>query len=747
MSKISRRSILRSAGTAGLLGSIPLEQAFAQFFQPASRQLYPPNTIVTACGICDSACGIRATVENGVIRFLQGLPEDPHNAGGLCAKGITAAQTKDDPDRLKYPMKRTNPRKGFDQDPGFVRISWNEALDTIAGKFQRILDEHGPSGLLAVSRGRPEILNRLYRSLAITRVDHNDVCYGVDIALLRHMTGPHSFAYDLENSNYIVLFGWDMMARAKLVLAHNLLTACEKGAKVVCFNPALTATARFAGEWHHIRPGSDLAVALAMIHVLLESNLFDREFVTQYTNFPEHEQAIREHFKQYTPDWAEKLSDVPAADIRRIAREFGENRPSVAPIHKKQPAANYANATQTTQAINILNILVGAVDRPGGRYWPRTFSIPALDSIVPPPRYPALPTRRVDGRERIPLAQEGNYGMFSTLAHGMLNDYPGQVKGVFWFGYHLLSFPDALRMGEALKTVDFTVVVDILPVDAMYFADILLPNTMYLEGNDIITRSYVAKDEMAAVARQALTPGPFETRSTPWIALELGKRLAPDFFRKADGGWINMSEVLDEQTKRAGLGENFAEFRQKGIVRQPVAFVPRTTFNTPSGKCQIFVPAFAAMGGEPLPSWTPKRDEPNGEFPYYLITYLPGPHKRNSTQNNRLLHEIMPSNSAQINPALAARLGIREGQLVRVRSRIGSIELPAHLTETIRPDCVMVAHGFGHQSPHLTLAGGMGASDNLLIPAQSVETILANRNFTGSGAIMDAVVTLEPVSG
>jgi Anaerobic dehydrogenases, typically selenocysteine-containing len=129
MAQVSRRFLIRTAGAAGILGSVSLEKAFGEFFQPAARALYPPNTLVTSCGICDSACGIRATVENGVIRFLQGLPEDPHNAGGLCAKGVAAARIKNDPDRLKYPMKRTNPQKGFDQDPGFVRISWNEALD------------------------------------------------------------------------------------------------------------------------------------------------------------------------------------------------------------------------------------------------------------------------------------------------------------------------------------------------------------------------------------------------------------------------------------------------------------------------------------------------------------------------------------------------------------------------------------------------------------------------------------------
>lgn len=742
MPAISRRDLLRTTGAASATGLLSAESAFAEFFQPASRAIFPQDSIVTACGICDSACGIRATVKDGVIQFLQGLPEDPQGGGTLCAKGASAAALKYDPDRLKYPMKRTNPAKGIGIDPGWTRISWDEALDTIAERFKAILEKHGRQALLAVSRGRPEILNRFYRSLGITRVDHNDMCYGVDIIVQKYTIGPHSFAYDLPNSKYILLFGWDMMARAKLTLARPLAEARAKGARIINFNPHRTVTARFSDEWYPIRPGSDLAAILAIINVLLEENLYNREFVHSYTNFNTYESRIRDHFRAYTPEWAEGLCDVPASDLRRIAREFGTQGPAVAPVHKKTPAANYANATQACHALSILNILAGTIDRPGGRYFPRTISIPALDSIYPPPAYPPLPSKRVDGREQIPYAQEGNYGMFSTLAQGMLESNPGQVKGLFWFGYSLLSFPDTKKIAEALKTVDFMVLVETMPADAAYFADIVLPNAMYLEGSDIVARTYNAKSPMV-VARQPLTSPPFEAKSTGWICVELGKRLAPDYFKKPDGAWINPSEVLDEQVRRAGLAENFAAFRKAGFVARSAEFVPATTFSVPGGKCQIYVPQFESSGYDPLPKWVPKRDEVSEEFPFYLITFLPGNHKRNSTQNNAILNEIAPENHAWLNAATAKRLGIREGQTVRLRSRIGSIELYAKLTETLRPDCVVVPHGYGHHSPAMTRASGRGACDNFLIPSQSPAEMLAGRNFTGSGAIMDAVVAID----
>lgn len=738
---ITRRSVLQSAGAAAALQLTPWQEAFAGYFEPAQPALYPPETIVTSCGICDSACGMRATVKDGAIRFLQGLPEDPHNEGRLCAKGTASAWIKNDPDRLKFPMKRTNPKKGAGEDPGWVRISWNEALDTIAARFTEIRDRYGLEALLAISRGSPAWFARLYSALGITRVDHNDLCYGVDIVISQRTIGAHSFAWDLENAKYIVLFGWDFMSRAKLVLANRLLHAKENGARVINFNPLFTVTGKFSDEWHPVRPGGDLAIALAMIHVLLKEDLYDKEFVGNYTNFAEYESQIRAHFSQFTPEWAEKESDIPASVIWRVAREFGTSRPAVAPLHKKTLAANYENAAPMCHAIAILNILAGNIDRPGGHYFPRTISIPGLDSIWKPPAYPKLPANRVDGREKLPLA--GSYGMFSTLADGMTRVYPGRVKFLWWTNYHLHSFPNYRRLAEALKTVDFMVLVDILPMDAMYYADIVLPSTMFLEGSDLVSRTYNAKSPFVVV-RQPVTPAPFEAKSAGYIALELGKRLAPEYFRKEDGSWLSSSELLDEQVRRAGLGESFADFRKKGFFAREQPFTPRTSFATATGKCQIYIPEFAAKKYAPLPEWRPKRDLPGAEYPYYLITVLPGEHKRNMTQNNPILNEIGGDSYIRIHPSTAQKHGIRNGAPVRVRSRAGEGVGPALITETVRPDVVVVPHGFGHKSPWLSVAGGKGFTDNELVPAQSIDEAYQRGNWLGSGCVMDCVVAIEP---
>lgn len=744
---LTRRDIFRLSGAAGLLGSANPLAAFDQFFRAADPAVAAATKVTTCCGICSPACGLQATVQDGVVRFIEGLPNDAHGEGHLCGKGAAGAQFLYDPDRLKYPMRRTNRKKGFGEDPGWERISWEQALDTIAGKMKDTLDAYGAEALLFITLPSPDLWARFMNAMGVVnRVDHIDVCFQTDRIVQRYTTGGKTWCNDFENSKYVLLFGWDLVAKAKVVYANGIVKARSNGAKVVHFSPSYTATSRMASEWHNIKPGTDLAVALAMIQVILSEQLYNKEFVDNFTNFGKFESEIRSHFARYSPEWAAGISGVPAADIQRIAREFAASGGGIAPAHKKTLCANYMNATQLVHAISILNILAGTIDRPGGRYFARTHSVPGVDAVYPPPAYPPKTGRRVDGRDKLPLVQETDTGLFSTLADGMLNKFPGMIKFAFWNAYTILAFPNPKTMEEAMAKVDFTVVMDFIPTDTVSMADIVLPSAMYLETSDVVVRDYNAKYPQA-VARTAVAAPIFETRTAGYVAIELGKRLCPDYFKTADGAWINPNVLLDEKVKRAGLGTDFADFRGKGIVENRVPFTPRTSFATgdANNKCQIYVPQFAARGAEALPLWHPKREMPNEHYPLYYLTFIPGIHKRNTTQNNRILNEIMPTNAAILNPALAARLNIRQGQMVLVRSRVGQIELPAHLSETVRPDAVMVAHGFGHQSHLLGAAGGRGVRDGDLVPEASIDDFVAAGNYGGASCIMDAVCSVEPL--
>lgn len=742
---MTRRDWFRLTAAAG--ASLTGDKLFGDYFQPAQAES-AERTVVTACGICSPACGIKATVKDGAIRFLEGLPGDLSGRGKLCGKGTAGAQFTYDPDRLKYPMKRSNPKKGLEEDPWWVRITWQEALDTIAQKLQSAKQQSGAESLLFITGGSPDIWARYMNAIGVVnRIDHLDECFLSDRIVQKYTVGSKSWCNDFENSKYILLFGWDILAKTKLTYAQGIVDAKANGAKVVCFNPQFSATARFSDEWYPIKPGTDLAVALAMINVIVTQNLYNKDFVDKYTNFAQYEKEIREHFQQYTPAWAEKESEIPAAVIERIAREFSSQGPAIVPAHKKTLCANYQNGTQLVHAISILNILAGTIDRPGGRYFARGVSIPGVDAIYPPPAYPPKSGRRVDGKDKLPFVLEDGSGLFSTAAGGILEKYPGMIKACVINAYTAVSFPNPPKMFEALAAIPFTAVMDILPNDTVSFADIVLPSVTYLESNDLVTRDYKALFPQV-VARQALIPPMFETKSIGYVSMELGKRMAPEYFKTSSfGDFIDLNVLLDEKTKRAGLGTDFADFKAKGVYTKEAPFVPRTSFSVAGGtKCQIYVPQFTPeKGADPLPVWRPKRDLPSDEYPYYYLTFIPAVHKRSSTQNNAFLNEMFPTNSALLNPALARKLKIAEGQWVRITSRAGSIELPAHLTETLRADAVMVAHGFGHRSRYLTKASGKGVRDGDVVPDQTPEEMFKAGNFGGAACIMDAVVKIEPL--
>lgn len=743
----TRRDFLKTSGTAlagaavvpGLLDGIVQKVGLPEPHTAATTQL------VSSCAWCGSACGFKATVTDGVVTFVEGLPQDLQGGGKMCAKGKAAPAYLYDPDRLKYPMKRTNPVKKIGVDPGWVKISWDEALDTATAKLKETIEKNGRDSVLVLGLPSPDVWARFVSCIGTTnRFDHWDECFLSNRVVSANVIGGFVWCHDFENAKYIVTFGWDLVGKAKVVWARAVAEAKKKGAKIVSFNPYKAAgTSVVADEAISIRPGSDLAVVNAMIHVILAEGLYDEAFVEGLTNFPQYETEIRAHFAPYTPEWAEALSDVPAATIRRIAREFATQGPAVAPIHKKTPSANYANGTETSFAITILNVLVGTIDRPGGRYFPRTHTIPGIDAIVPPPAYPAKSGVDIVGRHRHPFLKAVGSGMFSCLADGMRKN-PGKIQMGIVTRYSTMAFPNPPEVEAELAKVPFTVVTDLFPNEIIYLADIVLPQSLSYESSDLVARDHHAPYKMTIV-RQPLVAPMFETKPLGSILLSWGLKAFPEYWKNADGTPINMTTVLNEKTKRAGLGADFAEMKTKGFVADVAPFVPRTTFPTSSGKINVFVKAFADAGFEPLPTWKQKRDVPSDEYPFYLLTIIPPMQIRNTTTNNRIVNEIKGTNEVFLNVQTARGLGIAEGDTVKVRSRVGEIRLPARLTEAIRPDCVLVPHGFGHESRLMTQAYGKGAKDALLVPGQSMDDILARKDVGGSACIMDAVVSVAKV--
>lgn len=748
MAAETRREFLRttaSAGVIGLLGEKAVLNAL-KLIPPAGGEpeVFPPlESYYTSCGVCHSQCGIRVYVRNGIIKFLEGNPGDLHSGGKICAKGIAGGYLPYAPDRLKYPLKRTNPEKGIDVDPKWVTISWDEALDTAAGKLNEIKEKYGPQSIIFISQPT-SFVERLRKALGSpNRITHHDTCIITHVVVEKFTIGAKLWIYDFPNSKYILCFGWDQPSKGKVVLTRRFSEAKRRGAKIVVVNPLVTLMSSQADEWISIVPGTDLAFALAMINVILDENLYDKDYVEKYTNFKDYEDEIRNWVKDYTPEWASSITGVPAETIRRIAREFATSKPSVIPIHKRDPPGpNYANSWKLCHAIIILNALVGSIDNVGGWLFTKGVKIPSLDKVFPPPSYPEPPTSEdICGRSKLPLLNKVKLGIFSTLANNILSKNPYEVKAAIIYKYNILSFPNPKKLVEALKKLDFIVSIDILPSEAVQMADIVLPDCTYLERAGYSVRIFNGWYPQVSVIQPVIKPM-FDCRSADWIFCELGRRLVPDYFKKQDGTFFTPTEYL-EAALRNGIGLSFEDLAQRGLWSKPGKFEPLMTLESraKAGKrIQIYGETFKKYGYDPLPSWQPRKEKPTAEYPLYLIITRPPVHRHTKTTDNPHLLELYPENVAVIHPETAEKFGIRDLEEVWVESRTGRIKIKAKLFEGIRKDCICVSHGFGHWSKGLIYGYGRGANDGDLIPDQTVDEIITRGDPTGACCMSDVCV-------
>lgn len=733
---LSRRQFFKLGGAATAAAALGSQMTF---FTPAARsaplQATTDGQLYGVCGVCSMGCAFIAHLKEGRITHLTGNPADQTAEGKLCVKGYSGIRLLYDPDRLKYPMKRTNPEKGIGVDPGWVKISWDEALDLTASKFKEIRDTYGPQALMVIARGKAWQKHFAYSLGTPNLISHNNTCYASHEVVWRAMvTGKgKTWTVDYENSQYILAFGWDGMGKSKNHWGRAVNTALDKGAKLVVFDPRLSITASKAHEWIPIKPGTDLAALLAMIHVIIDEDLYDHDFVNNYVSGFEE---LKAQVKEYTPDWAEPICEVPAETLARIAREFAATKPAVVASHKRDAGGpNYTNSWHTAQCFVIMDALVGSLDRPGGHIWDRTPKLPGISDVWELPPYPD--TRkgpRIDGMEQFPILYKTTKGSFSTVAEGILAQDPYPVKAAFVWKHNVLAFPNPPRIVEALKTLDFIAVSDVLPTEIVQLADVVLPDNTYFEGSGLVARSYHAMYPQVAL-KEAL-PAVYDTKGFGGISLEILRRMGlNEYAPEGMGGKALMQAGLE------ALGTTVEEIKANGgMWGEAKPLKPKTEFGTPSKKIEFKAALLEEEGYPALPEWKPARSTLSDDYPFHLLVWRRPWERMTQSQNDSLMAQFYPENSATLNVDTAQKLGIREGDEIWVESPAGKIKLKATLTQGIRPDCVAVDHGFGHWSSGLSIACGKGANDGDLIPTHTVSQQLAEGDPAMSAMMEDVVV-------
>ena len=717
ISKITRRRFLGATATASAAIAASPALAGPRAHPPAWRGTERVDEIATTCEMCFWRCGVVASVVDGKVVRVKGNPEHPQNQGRLCARGNAGTRLLYDPDRLKTPLLRTGER-GASQ---FKPVSWDEALDYVADKLVMLRKEHGAESIAFFPHGNGA---RFFATLM--------KAYGTPNSAepsFAQCRGPREVGYsltfgqglgspepvDLEEAKAIVLIGSHLGENVFTSQVNAFSTALSRGAKLITVDPRFSTAAAKSDWWLPIRPGTDIALLLAWINVLIGENLCDTEYLASYASGFD---KLAAHVKPFTPEWAAPITDLPVEKIRETARAMGQAKPAVA-VHPGRHVTWYGDDTQRARAMAILTALLGSWGRKGGIFLPTPLERGSFEL----PDFPESERGRADGAgTRFPLAIE-ELGVTNGLIDATLSGDPYPIKGWIIYGQNVLeSIPQPARTIEAMKQLDLVVVVDVLPVDQIAWADLVLPEATYLERYDPPTIVESAKRPFVAVRSPACAPL-HDSKPGWWIAKELAKKLdLGDFFP-----WETPEQHLE--TILAPLELDGKELLNCGAVSFPgrpyLEDRPpeERTFDTASGKIELYSQELADIGAHPLPVYAPPTEPYKG---FVRLIYGRAPmHSFARSQNNAALSALMPENEVWLHPSVAKTYGIASGDRVALENGDGIKSDPVlvRVTEGIRSDCAYMVHGFGQKSKSLRRAGGRGASDTSLMSRVSVDPL------------------------
>jgi thiosulfate reductase/polysulfide reductase chain A len=714
----SRRKFLGTLAAVGASTAAPT-LANAESRPPGWHGTERVTKIATICEMCFWRCGVLASVVDGKVVRIEGNPDHPLTRGRLCARGSAGTGLLYDPDRLKYPLLRTGQR-GEGQ---FKRIGWAQALDYLAERLTAIKSANGPESVAFFPHG---IGSRFFGTLMSAYGTPNSAepsfaqCRGprdVGYALTFGSALGSPEPVDLASSKLIVLIGSHIGENVFTSQVAAFADGLSHGAKVIAVDPRFSTAAAKADWWLPIRPGTDIALLLAWIHVLISEGLYDREYIGQYANGFD---KLADHVRDFTPEWASAITDLPATQIRETARAMGAAKPAVA-VHPGRHVTWYGDDTQRARAMAILTALLGSWGRKGGIFLPTPVDRGSVDL----PAFPDATRGRADGAgTRFPLASE-ELGVTNGLVDATVTGEPYPIKAWIVYGQNVLeSIPQRQRTLDAIGKLDLMVVVDVLPVEQINYADLVLPEATYLERYDPPTIVTTAKEPFIAV-RQPVCEPLYESKPGWWIA----KHLAPRLGLEAWFPWQSPDDHLEAII--APMGINALELRNRGAVAFPGrpyledrADEQESPFATSSGKIELYSEELAGLNADPLPRYRPIEEPPAG---FVRLIYGRAPvHSFARSQNNEILHALMPDNEVWMSPASAGASSLADGDRIVLENSDGARSLPVRLkvTKGIRDDCAYLVHGFGQGGKSLHLACGRGASDTSLMTRVAVDPLM-----------------------
>ena len=744
MEKISRRKALKIAGVATAAGA-----GGGYLLNWYGKPVAPDINVKSVTGrgnipvISDvdahSQCGLVAKVKNGKLTAIKGDPADPEGKGQMTLRDRHMKDILYAKDRLTVPLRRKGP-KGSGK---WEEISWDEALDEIAVNLKNIKKEYGAEAI-DFHHGHyhsGDIYGNYITRLAnligtpnITNPGH--VCHLPRVFLEFNTDLGGVYQPDIPNTRCLIIWGGNPRATNK-PQEIAIVEARKRGMKLIVIDPRRTSYAADADIYAQLRPGTDGALALGMLNVIINEELYDAEFVKKWTKG--FDQLVP-HIKEYSPEAVEKITWVPADIIRKIARTYAKEGPSS--ISPRNALDQHTNASGAIRAINILMAVCGNLDIKGGNI----FTIPVSMAFRDMKLFDKLPEAAAEkklGADRVlwsKLSKTWPSAHTPCLWDAILHDDPYPVRAMMVIGANpAMACANSKIVDRALRKLDFLAVADHFMTDTAKVADIVLPACTFLEQTRVVTYDVHADHGWNSTSRIVLSRKAVEplgdSRSDWSIICGLGRKMGYGKYFP----WKTREEAINYEIEPLGITCRDLEKSPNGLVvtvppflygkiQGPFGGVIRGAmklamfrnypemyrkykmkgFMTPSKKVEIYSDKLKQYGHDPLPVYREPAESPVSRpalakrYPYVLIAGSKlEPYTHSMMRNIPALKKHAPENLAEINPATARKLGISNNSRVRVSSPRGSIICRAHITGSIDPRVIHLFHGFSESNCNL----------------------------------------------
>ncbi|MDP2917770.1 MAG: molybdopterin-dependent oxidoreductase [Dehalococcoidia bacterium] len=682
------------------------------------------TTVWSAGPGCHGGCGVKLYVKNGKVTRVEGDENHPWNQGRLCVRALAMTQYMYHPDRITHPMKRAGKRG----EGKWERISWDEAYATIEAKLRDIRAKHGAESVI-FCQGTGRDMGGPITLLMYAYGSPNWVNYG----LSGHCCySPRQVAMHATQGDYCVadcaqflekryddpawkvpkvIIVWAQGPTASdpdAFYGHWIIDCMKRGSKLIVVDPRTPWLATRAEIHLQIRPGTDGALALGMLNVIINEGLYDKEFVDKWCyGFDE----LKERVQQYPPEKVSQITWIPKQQIIEAARLYATSKPAA--IHWGVPVDMNAEGAVVAQAINALWAITGNMDNPGGNVIARAshgvtsypYTQDEMKKLYGEELFKKLTLKRISA-DRYPAFRNFRaWAQPDAVLEQVESGHPYPIKGAWMQSINALSCmgADPKRHFAALKKLDFIVIVDLfLTPTAQALGDIFLPAATFPEKESL--RSWWAP--LSVIVKAVEIP---ECKSDWEINLELARRLSTtDFPYKTVKELINARLAVagkdyDELAKKGSWemppeGPSKPYYRYKrGLLRKD----GKPGFNTPTGKVELWSKFWEQSGVDPLPYYEEAPESPVStpvlweEYPFIMSTGVRSPALFHSEHRQiPWLREIEPNPFVEINPEAAKKLGINNGDWVYVENQRGRVKAKAKVTPVVPPYMVMVGHGW-----------------------------------------------------